>query len=85
MIRLAAISKANAKAYFEKNSAYRGDFDLAICAMDGDTCHGVVAFSAGDKFKKEHISTDGNALIGSLLYGGMVRTAMALGYDSLEF
>ena len=79
MIELSPISISAAKEYFEKHSAYRGDFTAAIAAKEGDTTHGVVAFEFdGVTFIKRQISTDGNALIGSLLYGGMVRVAMAL-------
>ena len=84
MIELAPISISAAKEYFEKHSAFRGDFTGAIAAKEGDVTHGVVAFEFnGFAFVKRHISTDGNALIGSLLYGGMVRVAMALGYKTL--
>ena len=84
-ITLGAISNAQAKGYFEEHSAFRGSFTNAIAARDDfGNCHGVVAFTAdGGEFRKEHISTDGSAQIGSLLYGGMVRAAMALGYKTL--
>lgn len=85
MTKLAPISVAKAKEYFEKNSAFRGEFNLAIAARDEHgTVHGVVAMTAtGDEFQKKHIWTDGNAQVGSLLYGAMVRAAMALGYTSV--
>lgn len=86
-VELASISVADAKAYFEQHSAFRGPFTNAIAARDAEgTVHGVVAFTAdGVQCKKEQISTDGSAQIGSLLYGGMVRAAMALGYKALTF
>lgn len=80
---LAAISKADAKAYFEKHSAYRGEFDFAISASDQDgTVHGVISMVAngGLGCGLGHISTDGNAQIGSLLYGAAWRAAKAMGY-----
>lgn len=84
MLEIAAISNADAKAYFEHHSAFRGDFTLALCVREGDVTHGVVAFDCdGGQFVKRHISTDGNAHIGSLLYGAMVRVAMALGYKQI--
>lgn len=86
MITLAPISIADAKAYFEKHSAYRGEFNLAIAAKDeAGTVHGVIAMTAdGDTFAKGQISTDGNAQVGSLLYGAAWRAAMALGYTSIS-
>lgn len=83
-LEIAAISIPDAKAYFEKHSAFRGEFTLAIAVREGDITHGVVAFDCdGNEFAKRHISTDGNAHIGSLLYGAMVRAAMALGYKQI--
>ena len=85
-LRIAAISKARAKAYFRKHSAFRGEFDLAIAVEEGGTVKGVVAMKAdGNEFRKAHISTDGSAFLGSLLYGAMVRAAMALGYKAVWF
>lgn len=84
MVELAPISLADARAYFVKHSAFRGEFNLAIAAREGGKVHGVVAFTAdGAVCRKEQISTDGSAFIGSLLYGAMVRAAMALGYKTL--
>jgi hypothetical protein len=83
-LEISAISNADARTYFEQHSAFRGDFTLALCVREGDITHGVIAMSAdGNEFAKRHISTDGNAHIGSLLYGAMVRVAMALGYKTL--
>ena len=76
------ISNAKAKAYFKKHSAFRGDFNLAIAASEGDTIHGVIALNAdGEEFRLGHISTDGSAQVGSLLYGAAWRAAKALGYQ----
>lgn len=84
MLELCAISNDDAKKYFEQHSAFRGDFTQAISAVENDVVHGVIAFSFdGKEFQKQHISTDGNAIIGSLLYGAMVRVAMAGGYKTL--
>lgn len=87
MITLSPISVDAARAYFEKHSAYRGEFNLAICAsseQDAGTVHGVIALRAdGVTFELGHISTDGNAQIGSLLYGGAWRAAKALGYKQI--
>lgn len=33
---------------------------------------------------KRQIWTDGNAQVGTLLYGAMVRTAMAMGYETIR-
>jgi hypothetical protein len=75
------ISNPKAKAIFNKHSSFRGDFNLAIAAMDGKDIHGVIAMNAdGEEFKLAHIYTDGNAQVGSLLYGAAWRTAKALGY-----
>lgn len=84
-IVLAPISNSDARAYFRKHSAFRGSFTNAIAAVDdGGTVHGVVAFTAnGREFRKEQISTDGNGQVGTLLYGGMVRTGMAMAYRTL--
>lgn len=84
MITLAPISVEAAKEYFETHSAYRGEFNLAIAAADGDVVHGVIALCAdGVEFSLGHISTDGSAQIGSLLYGGAWRVAKALGYKTI--
>lgn len=84
MIELRAISIEGAKDYFEQHSQYRGEFNLAICAMDDMQIHGVIAMVAdGATFSLGHISTDGSAQIGSLLYGGAWRAAKALGYKSV--
>jgi hypothetical protein len=84
LIEISSISNADAKKYFEEHSAFRGDFTLALCVKEGDITHGVLAFTCdGGAFAKSHISTDGNAHIGSLLYGAMVRVAMALGYKQI--
>ena len=84
-MQLVPISIAKAKEYFEKHSAFRGDFNLAIAAQDeAGTVHGVIALTAdGETFKKEQISTDGSAYIGSLLYGYAWRAAAGLGYKSV--
>ena len=80
-LRLTKISKADALAYFKKYSEYRGPFDFAICATGGGKIHGVIALNAdGKTFSLGHIWTDGNAHIGSLLYGAAWRTAKAMGY-----
>lgn len=84
MLEIASISNSDAKAYLDQHSAFRGEFTLALCVKEGDVTHGVIAMSAdGNEFSKRHISTDGNAHIGSLLYGAMVRVAMALGYKQI--
>jgi hypothetical protein len=83
-LRISAISNARAKAYFRKHSAFRGEFNLAIAVEEDGAVKGVVAMQAdGNEFRKAHISTDGSAFLGSLLYGAMVRSAMALGYKTL--
>mgnify|MGYP001605455295 CR=1 FL=1 len=83
-MRLAAITKAEAMAYFRKYSKYRGPFDFAIGVKDGATLHGVIALNSdGKTFSLGHIQTDGNAHIGSLLYGGAWRSAKAMGYLSV--
>lgn len=84
MPEIAKISIQDARAYFEKHSAFRGKFDLAIAVEEGGVVKGVVAMRLdGHLFRKAHISTDGSAFIGSLLYGAMVRAAMALGYKHI--
>jgi acetoacetate decarboxylase len=85
VIILTPISMEKAKEYFEKHSAFRGEFNLAIAAKDeAGTVHGVIALTAdGETFKKEQISTDGSAFIGSLLYGSAWRAAAGLGYKSV--
>ena len=81
-MKLAPISPDIAKQYFEKYSQYRGEFNIAIAARDGEDVHGVIALVAdGVEFKLGHIWTDGNAQVGSLLYGGAWRTAKAMGYE----
>jgi hypothetical protein len=76
------ISNPKARAYFKKHSQYRGEFNLAIAAWDGKTIQGVIALNAdGEEFRLGHISTDGNAQVGSLLYGAAWRAAKALGYQ----
>ena len=81
MISLSPISIEKARAYFAEHSAYRGEFNIAIAAADEKGLHGVIALVAdGDKFSLGHVSTDGNAQVGSLLYGGAWRTAKAMGY-----
>ena len=83
-MRLSPITLAEAKSIFEKFSSYRGEFNLAICAKDDAGVHGVIALKAdGNEFALGHIYTDGNAHVGSLLYGGAWRTAKALGYDRI--
>jgi len=87
-LQIVAISVAAARDYFNMHSAFRGHFDIAIGAADepGGEFHGVIALSVnGDACIKRQISTDGNAQVGSLLYGAAVRVAMALGYKALEF
>lgn len=82
-MQIAAIGKEEAKAYFEQHSAYRGEFDFAIAAKTEDgTVHGVISMVApgGATCSLGHISTDGNAQVGSLLYGAAWRAAKALGY-----
>lgn len=80
-MQLSPISKSKARAVFNKHSAFRGEFDLAISASDGSKIHGVIAVCAdGDEFSLAHIYTDGNAHVGSLLYGAAWRVAKALGY-----
>jgi hypothetical protein len=76
------ITNEKAKEYFEKYSKYRGDFQLAIAASENNEVHGVIALCVdGEEFRLGHISTDGNAQVGSLLYGAAWRTAKALGYQ----
>jgi acetoacetate decarboxylase len=84
-VTLIPISIKDAKAYFKKHSAFRGEFNLAIAAKDeAGTVHGVIALTAdGETFRKEQISTDGSAFIGSLLYGSAWRAAAGLGYKSV--
>jgi hypothetical protein len=87
-LKLAPITAAAAKAIFEKHSAYRGEFTFAIAVQspgaDEPAVHGVIAMVCdGQEARLGHIWTDGNALIGSLLYGGAWRAAKALGYDKV--
>lgn len=80
-LRLTPITQKDAVAYFKKYSDYRGEFDFAICVKEGEKMHGVIALNAdGNKFSLGHIWTDGNAHIGSLLYGAAWRVAKAMGY-----
>jgi len=83
-MRLAPITNETAMSYFEKYSEYRGPFTFAICAEEGDKIHGVIALEAnGHEFALGHIWTDGNAHVGSLLYGAAWRTAKAMGYTTV--
>ena len=84
MVKLTPISVLDAQAYLEKHSHYRGPFNLAIAASDDNDMHGVIALRAdGVEFALGHISTDGNAHVGSLLYGAAWRAAKALGYKTI--
>lgn len=85
MVSLAPISLTAARAVFEKASEYRGEFNLAIAARDeAGNVKGVIAMVAdGESFALGHITTDGSAQIGSLLYGGAWRVAKALGYKTI--
>jgi hypothetical protein len=81
---ISPINKVDAVEYMKKNSSYRGDFDLAISVKEGEVTHGVICLRAdGKEFSLCQVSTDGNAFIGSLLYGAAWRTAKALGYKSI--
>lgn len=85
MIGIAAISLKDARAYLKKHSAFRGPFNLAIAARDAKGIHGVIALRAdGEEFALGHISTDGNAQVGSLLYGAAWRAAKSLGYKHVR-
>lgn len=80
-MQIAPISNAKARRYFKRFSAFRGPFDMALCISKGTKVHGVIAFTAdGEEFSLAHIFTDGNAHVGSLLYGATWRVAKALGY-----
>ena len=80
-MRLTPITNAEALKFFKKYSDYRGPFSFAICAMEGSKNHGVIALNIdGKTFSLGHIWTDGNAHIGSLLYGAAWRVAKAMGY-----
>jgi hypothetical protein len=83
---LAPITLAAASDIFAEKSTYRGVFNLAIAAKDEEgAVHGVIALVAdGHTFELGHIYTDGNAQIGSLLYGGAWRVAKALGYQQIR-
>lgn len=84
-MKLTKMTKSDALKYFKKYSDFRGPFDFAICVKEGDKIHGVIALNAdGITFSKAHIWTDGNAHIGSLLYGGAWRAAMAMGYTEVS-
>lgn len=84
MIEITAISNHEAKDYLEEHSKFRGDFTLAIAAMENDVIHGVIVLVAdGIEFALGHISTDGNAQVGSLLYGAAWRAAKSLGYKRI--
>lgn len=85
MVELAPISIRDAKAIFEQHSSYRGEFNIAISARDGEVIHGVIALNAdGNEFALGHIYTDASAQIGSLLYGGAWRVAKAMGYKVIR-
>lgn len=92
MIELAPISIEKARAYLAEHSKFRGEFNLAICASgvieNTPGCseiHGVIVLKVdGDTFALGHISTDGNAQVGSLLYGAAWRVAKALGYKAID-
>jgi hypothetical protein len=80
-LKLTKMTREDALRYFKKYSDYRGPFDFAICAKEGSKIHGVIALNCdGKKFSLGHIWTDGNAHIGSLLYGAAWRVAKAMGY-----
>lgn len=84
MLALTPITINAARQLFESRSAYRGEFNLAISASDEEDIHGVIAIVAdGKEFVLGHIWTDGNAHIGSLLYGAAWRVAKALGYKTI--
>ena len=84
-MKITAISNDDAMRFFEKYSEYRGPYTFAICATDNGTIHGVIALNAdGNTFSLGHIWTDGNAHIGSLLYGAAWRSAKAMGYDTVR-
>lgn len=84
MVELSPISNKAAQEYFAEHSSYRGEFNLAIAAREGDVTHGVIALCVdGETFALGHISTDASAQIGSLLYGGAWRVAKALGYKTI--
>lgn len=80
-LRITHMTKADALKYFKRYSDYRGPFDFAMCVMEGAKIHGVIACNFdGKTFSLGHIWTDGNALIGSILYGAAWRVAKAMGY-----
>lgn len=84
-MKLSPISLEEARDYFASHSAYRGEFNLAIAAVEDGKVHGVIALRMdGAEFALGHISTDGSAQIGSLLYGGAWRVAKALGYETIR-
>ncbi len=81
---ISPISKSQAVHYMNEHSSFRGEFDLAISVKEGEVTHGVICLRAdGKEFALCQVSTDGNAFIGSLLYGAAWRTAKALGYKSI--
>lgn len=83
-VTIEAISNEQAREFFEKHSAYRAAFTAAIAASDSEGIHGVIALVFdGEEFKLGHIHTDGNAQVGSLLYGAAWRAAKALGYKQI--
>lgn len=83
-MKITCITNADAMNYFKKYSDYRGPFTFAMCAMEGAKMHGVIALNAdGKTFSLGHIWTDGNAHIGSLLYGAAWRSAKAMGYKQV--
>lgn len=80
-MKLTKITRVDALKYFKKYSDYRGPFDFAIGAVEGGKMHGMIALNAdGKTFSLGHIWTDGNAHVGSLLYGAAWRVAKAMGY-----
>ena len=80
-MKLTNMTRSDAMKYFKKYSDYRGPFDFAICAKEGEKIYGVIALNYdGKTFALGHIWTDGSAHIGSLLYGAAWRVAKAMGY-----
>lgn len=87
-LKLSSISKAAAAEYMARmGSAFKGEFTAAIAVKDEHgNVHGIIAFTAdGEVCQKVQVTTDGSPFIGSLLYGGLVRAAMAMGYNALTF
>lgn len=86
VIALSPITVEDAKAYFEKHTAFRGDFTAAIAAKRGDVIHGIIAFHMDGKVsEKRQIWTDGTPQVGTLLYGAWVRASMGHGYKGVQF